>query len=149
MLPLLPFFSVWPYTPTIPAFYWNAKSQEEIIKHISCEIDKLIHYCDMLADNGNETRQAVNQLAEIFKKFQESGFDDYYRQQIEQWVCDNMRSIISQAIQMVYFGLTDDGYFVAYIPESWSQIMFDTEVNYASDNYGRLILSFNVEPLNN
>ena len=41
MFPYLPFFSVWPYTPAIPAFYWNAKSQEEIIKHIACEIDHI------------------------------------------------------------------------------------------------------------
>lgn len=46
MFPLLPFFSVWPYTPAIPAFYWNAKSQEEIIKHIACEIDHITAYLD-------------------------------------------------------------------------------------------------------
>ena len=148
ILNFIPFYAVWNYTPEIPNFYYNAKSQEQIVKYLCTEYDKLAHYCDMLSDSENETRDAVNKLTEIFKKFQESGFDDYYRQQIEQWVRDNMREIIGQAMHMVYFGLTDDGYFVAYIPETWSQIMFDTEANYASDNYGHLILSFNVEPLN-
>lgn len=148
ILNFIPFYAVWNYTPEIPNFYYNAKSQEQIVKYLCTEYDKLVHYCDMLSDSENETRDAVNKLTEIFKKFQESGFDDYYRQQIEQWVRDNMREIIGQAMHMVYFGLTDDGYFVAYIPETWSQIMFDTEANYASDNYGHLILSFNVEPLN-
>lgn len=148
ILNFIPFYAVWNYTPEIPNFYYNAKSQEQIVKYLCTEYDKLVHYCDMLSGNENETRDAVNKLTEIFKKFQESGFDDYYRQQIEQWVRDNMREIIGQAMHMVYFGLTDDGYFVAYIPETWSQIMFDTEANYASDNYGHLILSFNVEPLN-
>lgn len=148
ILNFIPFYAVWNYTPEIPNFYYNAKSQEQIVKYLCTEYDKLAHYCDMLSDRENETRDAVNTLTEIFKKFQESGFDDYYRQQIEQWVRDNMREIIGQAMHMVYFGLTDDGYFVAYIPETWSQIMFDTEANYASDNYGHLILSFNVEPLN-
>lgn len=148
ILNFVPFYAVWNYTPEIPNFYYNAKSQEQIVKYLCTEYDKLVHYCDMLSGSENETRDAVNKLTEIFKKFQESGFDDYYRQQIEQWVRDNMREIIGQAMHMVYFGLTDDGYFVAYIPETWSQIMFDTEANYASDNYGHLILSFNVEPLN-
>lgn len=149
IIALMPFYALYAYTPVIPKFYWDAKSQEEIVKYLCCEYDKLRHYADALADKGNETTQAVNQLTEIFKKFQESGFNDYYRQQIYDWVQENMPNIISEAIKTVYFGLTPDGYFVAYIPDSWQQIIFDTEANYTSDNYGHLILSFNVEPLNN
>lgn len=55
MFPLLPFFSVWPYTPVIPAFYWNAKSQEEIIKHIACEIDHITAYLDEIVTDINKT----------------------------------------------------------------------------------------------
>ena len=55
MFPLLPFFSVWPYTPAIPAFYWNAKSQEEIIKHIACEIDHITTYLDEIVTDINKT----------------------------------------------------------------------------------------------
>ena len=55
MFPLLPFFSVWPYTPAIPAFYWNAKSQEEIIKHIACEIDHITSYLDEIVTDINKT----------------------------------------------------------------------------------------------
>lgn len=55
MFPLIPFFSVWPYTPAIPAFYWNAKSQEEIIKHIACEIDHITAYLDEIVTDINKT----------------------------------------------------------------------------------------------
>lgn len=55
MFPLLPFFSVWPYTPAMPAFYWNAKSQEEIIKHIACEIDHITAYLDEIVTDINKT----------------------------------------------------------------------------------------------
>lgn len=55
MSPLLPFFSIWPYTPAIPAFYWNAKSQEEIIKHIACEIDHITAYLDEIVTDINKT----------------------------------------------------------------------------------------------
>lgn len=55
MFPLLPFFSVWPYTPAIPAFYWNAKSQEEIIKRIACEIDHITAYLDEIVTDINKT----------------------------------------------------------------------------------------------
>ena len=55
-----------------------------------------------------------------------------------------MPNIISEAIKTVYFGLTLDGYFVAYIPESWTQIIFDTGAVYGTPEYGRLILSYDV-----
>ena len=45
----LPLYSVWPYTPVIPAFYWDAKSTEEIIKHLACEYDHITAYFDTLA----------------------------------------------------------------------------------------------------
>lgn len=144
IITLMPFYALYAYTPAIPKIYWNAKSQEEIVKYLCCEYDKLRHYADALADKENETTQAVNQLTEIFKKFQESGFDDYYFQQIHDWVQENMPNIISEAIKTVYFGLTLDGYFVAYIPKSWTQITFDTGTVYGTPEYGRLILSYDV-----
>lgn len=148
ILNFVPFYAVWNYTPEIPNFYYNAKSQEQIVKYLCTEYDKLVHYCDMLSDSENETRDTVNKLTELFRKFQESGFDDYYKAQIESWIYEHMPSIIGKSMQMVFFGITDDGYFCAYVPETWSQIMFDTDQVYASPTYGRLILSFNVQPLN-
>lgn len=146
ILNFIPFYAVWNYTPEIPNFYYNAKSQEQIVKYLCTEYDKLVHYCDTLSDSENETRDAVNKLTELFRKFQESGFDDYYKAQIESWIYEHMPNIISEAIKMVYFGLTLDGYFVAYIPESWKQIVFDTGMQYGTPEYGRLILSYDVTP---
>ena len=49
---------------------------------------------------------------------------------------------IDCAIKMVFFGLSDDGYFVAYIPNSWNCITFGTIMDCDSPNYGRLTLSY-------
>lgn len=51
----LPLYSVWPYTPVIPAFYWDAKSTEEIIKYLACEYDHITAYFDKLATDINNT----------------------------------------------------------------------------------------------
>lgn len=51
----LPLYSVWPYTPVIPAFYWNAKSTEEIIKYLACEYDHITAYFDKIATDINNT----------------------------------------------------------------------------------------------
>lgn len=49
---------------------------------------------------------------------------------------------ISEAIKMVFFGLSDDGYFVAYIPNSWDCITFGTILDCESPDYGKLTLSY-------
>lgn len=59
----LPLYSVWPYTPAIPAFYWNAKSTEEIIKHLACEYDRITAYFDKLAT-------AINTLSTDMQTFE-------------------------------------------------------------------------------
>lgn len=131
----IPFYAMYAYSPIIPQFYWNAKSQEQIIKYLSREYDKLIHFVDTLTDNENETRDAVNKLTQLFHEFQENGFNEYYEQQIYQWVQDNMENIISQAIKMVFFELTDDGYFVAYC---WSCIRLTTTYRLPAKNNSAL-----------
>lgn len=59
----LPLYSVWPYTPVIPAFYWNAKSTEEIIKHLACEYDHITAYFDQLTT-------AINTMSANIKIFE-------------------------------------------------------------------------------
>ena len=70
----LPLYSVWPYTPVIPAFYWNAKSTEEIIQHLACEYDSITHYLDTLADAINQQTQRIdNFIADVNAKL--NGWD--------------------------------------------------------------------------
>ena len=45
---------------------------------------------------------------------------------IKQWIADNFNDIIGMMIKTVWFGLTDAGYFVAYSPDSWADVVFKT-----------------------
>ena len=89
--------------------------------------------------------QEIAALKELFEKFQESGFDDYYKDQVEQWINENLDFIFTHTVKQVFFGLTQDGYFCAYVPKSWNDIIFDTGMNYNEDTYGRLILRWDVD----
>lgn len=53
-----------------------------------------------------------------------------------------VKQAIDKTIKSVFFGLNDDGYFVAYIPNSWDCITFGTIMDCNSDNYGRLTLTY-------
>lgn len=131
--------------PVIPKFYWDTYSQEQRIKRLCEELHKLVCYANELGVAINLDHDIIEQLEADFEKFKESGFFDYYAEQIREWINANMPDIIAQSIKMVFFGLTDDGYFCAYIPESWSDIQFDTGMVYGRFDYGRLLLRYDVD----
>lgn len=130
------------FTPTIPKMYWDVESQEQRIHTICKQLHKLVCYADMLGEKINLNREDIDELEKLFEQFKESGFDDYYAEQVEKWIDEHLEFIYDHTIKQIYFGLTDDGYFVAYIPESWDDITFDTIMNYSDANYGSLTLSY-------
>lgn len=140
--PLAP-FGCWPYTMAIPKFYWDAESPEQRVKALCMLYDKLMAYVDALKDAVNVDSGAIKELQDAFQKFMESGFDDYYAEQVARWIAENLQKIIdAMTVSTVYFGLTDDGYFAAYYPFSWKTVQFDTIADYSSDYYGCLVLLY-------
>lgn len=66
---------------------------------------------------------------------------------IKNWIVENFYDIVGDMAKTVWFGLTDAGYFVAYIPESWDEVTFKTTgLDYTSElqpEYGHLVLQAN------
>lgn len=140
--PIAP-FPYWPYTMAIPQFYWDAESAEQRVKYLCMLYDKLMSYTNKAVENVNVDSEAIKELQDAFQKFQESGFNDYYAEQVAQWIAENLQKIIdAMTVSTVYFGLTDDGYFTAIYPISWKTVQFDTIADYSSDYYGCLILLY-------
>ena len=139
---IYPFFAYSAFTPVIPKLYWNVKSQEQRMLALCDLVDKIICYEDYLSTELGITKEDIDELKAEFEAFKEHGFDEYYEQQVIAWINEHMEAIISASIHMTFFGLTDDGYFCTYIPESWHEIVFDTVADYSSDNYGCLVLKY-------
>lgn len=133
------------FTPVIPENYWNIDSAEQRYFALCKQIQKLACYAQFTGEKVNANKDMIDTLYAQFEEFKAHGFDDYYAAQIEQWIADNMTWIIEKSIKMVFFGLTLDGYFVAYIPDSWEDIVFDTGMVYGREDYGRLILKMQVD----
>lgn len=138
----------WPFTdltPTVPKFYWDVKSQEQRIKIMCILIQQLIEGLAANDELDARTRDRVTALEKQFQEFIEHGFEDYYAEQIEKWFNDNAWLIYQYIAKQVYFGLTSDGYFCAYVPDGWKEITFDTGAVFGRSDYGRLILKFDAE----
>ena len=139
---ITPFYGFTDFTPALPDFYWDVYSAEERIKEICLRLQKLVCYSNMLADNINIDHTLIDELQQAFEQFMASGFDDYYKEQVHQWILDNFQVIMDGMLgHMVFFGLSDDGYFKAYIPPKWA-IAFDTIMDYNDVNYGSLCIKY-------
>lgn len=135
-----------PETWAIPKLYWDAYSQEQRIHAICKQLGKVIAYADYLGTNTDSLSGMVDTLKELFDKFQESGFDDYYASQIETWIDEHLPFIYETTIQQVFFSLDDSGYLLAHIPVGWKQIKFSTPLDYSDmSSYGRLCLTYDFD----
>ena len=141
-----PIYSGWTqFTPTIPKMYWNVYSQEQRIKELCCNYNKAEQYLDFVAKLTNdwnaEYTDEVQQKLDEFEALLNFGSEST----ITKWIDKNLEFIFTQVVKQVYFGLNEQGYFVAYIPDSWDDIVFDTGMIYGEDTYGRLILRWDVD----
>lgn len=143
-VPLWPAF--FPSAPVVPKLYYDALSPEQRIKKLCEELHRLCEYANLLGENINLDHAAIKQLQDDFQRFIDGEYDQYYKDLIYQWIQDNFADLISAGVRQVYFGLTDDGYFCAYVPDSWSEITFDTGAVFGRSDYGRLILRFEADP---
>lgn len=141
-----PIYSGWTqYTPVIPKLYWDVYSAEQRIKQLCLSFDKVEHYLDYVAKMMNEWNVEFSE--EMEKEFVElwNAVNNGLENAVHDWVNKNLNEIFNLVVKQVYFGLNLEGYFVAYIPEGWDDIVFDTGMVYGEDTYGRLILRWDVD----
>lgn len=84
---------------------------------------------------------------EAFKEALESGdLPEGVQAGITSWLETHAADVIAAIIKNVWFGLTVAGYFVAYIPDSWSDITFKTTgldiILDLMPEYGHLVLQY-------
>lgn len=129
----------------LPAVFDDSLSYYELVCKIQEKMNEIIEYFNNQDSTTEELEAMVSALKDEFERFKEHGFDDYYAKQVEEWVNSNLEYIFGQVVKQVYFGLTEDGYFVAYIPDGWDDIVFDTGADYSLDTYGRLMLRWETD----
>lgn len=85
------------------------------------------------------TAQLKDATDQLFAKLKAG---DFTKDTFIEWVNTNMTDIIHQMVRFVFFGLDDDGHFVAYIPASWDFLHFDTLLDPDKPGYGHLVVYY-------
>lgn len=97
-------------------------------------------------DSWMDQHQAeYEELKALYDMIMAGHFPDSIRQAFASWMNANALDLVGEMVKLVIFNITDDGYFVAYIPESWDDILFGTtgyDTIIPGYDYGHLILSY-------
>lgn len=115
----------------LPLVYDDSLSYLEVLCKIKNKLNEII-------DNANNTNETVQELKNAVAKINEwiDNFDTKYIKEI----------VDNYIATMIFIAISDAGYIVYYMPESWKDIEFNTtglDIDVAGvDEYGHLILSY-------
>lgn len=110
-------------------------------------VKKLIECCEDMQQWRIDHEEAYNQLKALYDAIMSGTFPPEVVTALNKWMMVNGRDLVGELVKMVFFGITDDGYFVAYIPEYWDDIIFNTtgyDINLPDFDFGHLVLSFEI-----
>lgn len=130
----------------IPYTNFHNLNLDWIINTIKEAIDKLDENSAAITELNellDSLEIRIDSLEEFEQDFLNGEFVEVYIQQLTTWINNNMIELISDAMKNVWFGLTENGFYVAYQPESWDDIIFDTGADTTNlDEYNHLILKY-------
>ena len=125
-------FDHFPYTN------FHELNLEWILKHFKEFIAELSE----LEDGRAQHEQDYQELKQIYDDIVAGNFPQSMIDALYQWMQNNAIDLVGSMIKHIYFGLTNDGYFCAFIPQNWSDVQFDTIMDYDSPLYGHLMLIY-------
>lgn len=129
----------------LPLVYDDSISYYEVLCKLTEYIQKLI---DQMGDYDNleteiqQLQQEVNLVKEELEKVKNGDYVSLYIDSLANWIDANLQEMVARIVKYIFFGLTDDGHFAAYVPDSWDFIRFDTGMVTDEKTYGHLLLYY-------
>lgn len=113
-----------------------------IIKHMAQLVDEY----NKLVDDQAALDAKMDEIEATYQAILAGDFPEALKEAFYNWMIENASNIVARMIKNVFFGLTDSGYFCAWVPESWSDITFKTSgYDYTTPlapDFGHLILQY-------
>lgn len=119
----------------------------QVIRKLNTLIDNVNNNSELIMKHETEIK-TLQTLAEYLNgeliKIANGEYMDIYIEALAKWVDRNLQELVAKIMKQVFFTLGGPGnaYFVAWIPESWSDIQFDTVMTCGDSNWGHLILKY-------
>lgn len=105
---------------------------------------QLVECCEEMTEWKETHEKEFKEIKDLYDQLKSGNLPDGVQDAVREWMEANALDLVGELVKMVFFGLTDDGHLIAYIPESWDDLFFnttgyDTMLNY---DYGHLTISY-------
>ena len=133
----------------LPAVYGDELSYYEVLAKVTEKLNEVIENLNKQGQNVpdlmvfyNQLKAQVDALENEVEAVKNGEYVELYLDSIIAWIDANLQQLVSRIVKFVCFGLSDDGYFTAYIPATWAFLSFDTVATYDDPDYGKLIVQW-------
>ena len=109
------------------------------------KMKELLAWMEATDEWKNEYAQAYEDFKTLVEDIEKGNFPPSIVNAFNDYMQKYGLELVGKLVKMVFFGITDDGYFVAYIPEYWDDIVFNTtgyDLAIPDTDFGHLVLSF-------
>ena len=142
---MLETFKFWCFK-VLPLVYDDSLSYYEVLNNVVNKLNEVVNLSNNTADNFTEIKKLFIELSDYVNaeidKIKHGGYSKYYLSMLQSYINANLQDFVSRIVKFINFGLDDNGYFIAVIPSTWDFINFDTNLDYESKDYGKLILKY-------
>ena len=133
----------------LPLVYEESLSYYEVLCKLTDYINRAINDIAELEKvvqefgvSVSEIKQDYDYLCAELEKVKNGEYSQVYLDSMAKWIDKNLEEIVSRVVQYIVFGLSNDGHFVAYIPNSWKFMKFNTIVDNTNPLYGHLLMEW-------
>ena len=112
------------------------------------QVKTLIDCCESMNEWKTQHEAEYEQLKALYDALMSGNFPDSIKEAFRRWMNANALDLVGELVKSVFFEISPDGHFIAYIPDSWDDITFNTTdydiilSEHPEVGYGHLILSY-------
>lgn len=137
-----PFCPSPPYVPGDPGMY-DLRWMVSQIQSLTALVQGIAKGQESLGGNTTALNSAMADLAAAQKRINERlNAGDFENGKFLEWADKNLPAMVCEMVRFVWFGLTPDGHFCAYVPANWGWLTFNTGTDITEPEYGHLIITY-------
>lgn len=131
-----------PFVPGDPGMY-DLRWMVSQIQSLTALVQGIAKGQESQGGNITALNSAMADLAAAQKCINERLNDgDFENGKFLEWADKNLPAMVCEMVRFVWFGLTPDGHFCAYVPANWGWLTFNTGTNITEPEYGHLIITY-------
>lgn len=137
-----PFCPSPPYVPGDPGMY-DLRWMVSQIQSLTALVQGIAKGQESQGGNITALNSAMADLSAAQKCINDRlNAGDFENGKFLEWADKNLPSMVCEMVRFVWFGLTPDGHFCAYVPANWGWLTFNTGTDITEPEYGHLIITY-------